>query len=324
MTAPNMRTEIAGHTLGFCVWNASGPLCSTVNQLEALGRSASPVMQAKSATFEPRTGNPLPRWWASEKISINSEGLPNKGIHYYAGLGEKLAAHGKPYVLSISGLKPGENLKMMKIVNKAPKVSWVEVNLSCPNIPGKPLLAYDFDALEQTLAELVPASNLPIGVKLPPYFDVAHFKRVADILNKHSGAISFVVCCNTIGNGLIIDPELEEPVIARSFGGIAGFAAKATALANVKKFSELLRGIDVVGAGGIQTGKDVFEFILCGAKACMVATEFRKEGPRLFARLERELREIMAAKGYKSLSDFQGKLKPAGTSKLQKNAQSKL
>jgi len=301
-------TAICGVDLDFCVWNASGPLCSTSRQLEALERSDASVVQSKSATYSERLGNPMPRYAETELASINSEGLPNKGINYYVNCASEIRC--KPYVVSISGLKPGENEKMIKRINQSDEVAWVEINLSCPNIPGKPLVAYDFDQLEQALTKLVPITKHAVGVKLPPYFDMNHYETVANILNRFP--ISFVVCCNTMGNGLIIDPKTDLPVIAPKggLGGIAGASIKPTAMANVRMFRTLLKNdIDIIGAGGVSTGRDVYDYILCGASAVQVATQFRKEGPKLFARLKKELKEVMAARGYTKLSDFKNSLR---------------
>lgn len=50
----------------------------------------------------------------------------------------------------------------------------VELNLSCPNVPGKPQIAYDFETTE-ILTEVFSYFTKPLGVKLPPYFDIVHF-----------------------------------------------------------------------------------------------------------------------------------------------------
>merc|ERR1719510_748558 len=92
------------------------------------------------------------------------------------------------------------------------------------------------------------------------------------------------------------------------FGGIAGAAIKPTALANVRQFSTRLNGIKVIGAGGVRTGEDVFQHILCGASGVQVATEFKREGVGIFARLERELKDVMRKKGYRSIAEFRGML----------------
>ena len=84
-----------------------------------------------------------------------------------------------------------------------------------------------------------------------------------------------------------------------------------TALANVRKLRELLdAGIDVVGVGGIQSGRDAYDMLLVGANACQVATAHWKEGPKCFDRIHDELRAIMKSKGYASVKEVIGKLKP--------------
>mmetsp|Transcript_24927 Transcript_24927/g.52788 ORF Transcript_24927/g.52788 Transcript_24927/m.52788 type:complete len:168 (+) Transcript_24927:2-505(+) len=94
------------------------------------------------------------------------------------------------------------------------------------------------------------------------------------------------------------------------YAGLSGPAVKYTALANVKAMRELLDpSIDVVGVGGVQSGMDAFEMILCGAKAVQVGTCHWVEGPKCFDRIDGELRDIMKRKGYGSVDDFRGKLK---------------
>ena len=67
--------------------------------------------------------------------------------------------------------------------------------------------------------------------------------------------------------------------------------------------------IDVIGAGGVASGKDAFDMILCGAKAVQVGTCHWTEGPTCFDRISTELENIMRKKGYSSIDDFRGKLK---------------
>lgn len=139
-----------------------------------------------------------------------------------------------------------------------------------------------------------------------------HFERAAACINSFEG-IAFVVCINTVGNALVVDFEAEQPLIhpKGGFGGIGGGLVKYTALANVKKMRELLRpDIDVVGVGGVRTGRDAFELILCGASAVQVGTLHWSQGPACFDRIEAELRQIMQEKGYSSLEEFRNKLKP--------------
>lgn len=209
-------------------------------------------------------------------------------------------------------------MDMLTKVYNTPGIAAIELNLACPNIPGKPMIAYDYDQFDQALARVCKHpqfGKIPLGLKLAPYFDMPHFDRVAEICCKYP--IKFIVCVNSIPNGLFIDADNEcEGFVPKSgLGGIGGGFCKHTALANVRHFYKLLQknnrpDIDVIGVGGISTGRDAFEYILCGAKAVQVGTCHWTEGPGCFDRIAKELEDLMKSKGYRSIEDFRGKLKP--------------
>ena len=48
--------------------------------------------------------------------------------------------------------------------------------------------------------------------------------------------------------------------------------------------------------GGIYTGKDAFEHILCGASAVQIGTKLHKEGTNCFTSIGNQLKEIMIKK----------------------------
>jgi dihydroorotate dehydrogenase (fumarate) len=237
-------------------------------------------------------------------------GLPNLGYKAYLEMVPKLKALGKPVVVSISGFSIEDNIEMVSAFQKS-DVDLIEVNFSCPNIPGKAQVAYDFEQVECALKALTVLGDKPIGIKLAPYFDMSHFIAMANILKKFP--VKFITCVNSIGNTLIIDPITESPIIKPKggFGGLCGDYIKPIGLANVRAFRELLSDdIQIIGVGGIKTGVDAFEYLLAGADAVQIATCFEKEGASCFERIENELVAFMANKGYQKLSDAKGKLKP--------------
>jgi dihydroorotate dehydrogenase (fumarate) len=236
-------------------------------------------------------------------------GLPNLGYKYYNEITPKLKSYGKPLIASIAGAESQEYKKIVETFNSS-NVDILEINLSCPNVVGRPQIGYDFEMSEEIMGIVGDVSDKPWGVKLPPYFDFVHFEEMASILN--SSKISFIVSINSIGNALFIDWKTEKVLIKPKggFGGLGGKYIKPTALANVRKFHELLnKKIKIVGVGGIYSGIDAFEFILSGATLLQLGTSFAQEGPQIFERVSRELKVIMEKKGYKSLEDFRGKLK---------------
>jgi dihydroorotate dehydrogenase (fumarate) len=236
-------------------------------------------------------------------------GLPNLGFRKYVEFIPQLKKFNKPVIASVSGLKLEDNIEIIKAFNET-DVDLIELNLSCPNIVGKPQVGYDPEAVKKTVTAVGKICQKPWGVKLHPYFDFVHYEETADILN-HS-RISFVTCINSVGNGLVIDPFQEAVVIKpkNGFGGIGGQFIKPIGLGNVRKFRELLKpAIQIIGVGGIISGLDVFEYILAGADAVQLGTIFQQEGAAAFKRIEQELAEVMEQKGYGRIEDFKNKLK---------------
>ncbi|SCU82260.1 LAME_0C00364g1_1 [Lachancea meyersii CBS 8951] len=292
--------------------NASGVHCLTVEELNDLKDSQAGGFITKSATTLERAGNPEPRYFATSLGSINSMGLPNKGFEYYleyvTNYQEKHPNGNVPF-FSVAGMSLKENIKLLSAIQASAFEGVTELNLSCPNVPGKPQVGYDFEMTEETLNRVFQFFKKPLGVKLPPYFDFAHFDIMANILNKFP--LAYVNCVNSIGNGLYVDVETQSVVIKpkNGFGGIGGDYIKPTALANVRAFyTRLNPSIKVIGTGGIKSGQDAFEHLLCGATMLQVGTALYEEGISVFERLEMELKEIMDKKGYKSIDEFRGKL----------------
>jgi dihydroorotate dehydrogenase (fumarate) len=291
--------------------NASGVHCMTTEELDELSTSAAGAFITKSATLEHRAGNPEPRYFDVPLGSINSMGLPNNGLRYYLDyVSKKQQTTTTPIFFSIAGMSVAEDLAMLKQIQESDFSGITELNLSCPNVPGKPQVAYDFEETEHILKEAFAFFKKPLGIKLPPYFDLVHFDQMAAILNQFP--LAYVNSINSIGNGLFIDPTTESVVVKpkNGFGGIGGEYVKPTALANVRAFYTRLKPeIKIIGTGGIRNGQDAFEHLLCGATLLQIGTELHKEGPSIFARIEKELAAIMAEKGYQTIAEFRGKLK---------------
>lgn len=306
----DISTKIAGVKLESCIFNTSGPTDVTLEELEVIGRSKSSAITMKSCTLEPRTGNPEPRYADLEYGSINSMGLPNLGYKAYIKFSAILKKkYKKPIIASISGMTLEDNVIMFGAFNDS-QADLIEFNPGSPNTIGKPIVGYDTEEMDRLLDAIANVCQKPWGVKLPPYFDLVHFDQIAEVIKKYP--VKFVTCINSIGNGLVINPYTETTVIKPKggLGGISGKYIKYTTLANVHRFYELFNDkIQVIGVGGVYGGIDVFELLLAGASAVQIGTAFLQQGPGIFAKVQQELADIMQMKGYKKLSDFQGKLK---------------
>jgi dihydroorotate dehydrogenase (fumarate) len=309
MTEPDLSCTIAGVRFPLCLMNASGALCVTREELEALGRSSAGAIVTKSMTIEFRKGNPEPRYYPFPGGSINSMGLPNLGYQAYAELIPALKTFKKPVIASVAGLCEDDFPEIARTISKAGP-DLIEVNLSCPNIAGKPQIGYDFEASERLIRKVRAVVDRPMGVKLPPYFDPAHHAAMAEVLKRTP--VEFLSLINSVGNALVIDPEREAVVIKPKggFGGLGGSVIKAVALANVRAFWKAFDGrIPIIGVGGVTSGTDVFEHLLAGASAVQVGTALVEEGTGVFDRLAAELRDVLKKKSYPSATSVVGRLK---------------
>ncbi len=302
-------TTIGTFSFDNCLMNAAGVYCMTREELSEVDASAAGSFVTKTGTLEARTGNPEPRYADTIFGSINSMGLPNKGFQYYLDYVTELQnqPNSKNHFLSLVGMSPEETHTILKSVQSSAYQGLVELNLSCPNVPGKPQIAYDFETTETILKEVFSYYTKPLGIKLPPYFDIVHFDQAAEIFNKFP--LTFVNCINSVGNGLVVKDETVVIKPKNGFGGIGGDYVKPTALANVHAFYQRLNpSIQIIGTGGVKSGRDAFEHILCGASMVQLGTSLHQEGTAVFDRVTTELKHIMEEKGYQTIEDFRGKL----------------
>jgi len=311
-----LSINLINRDLPTCIFNASGPRCTTLEELMPLAQSEyTAITLSKSCTLEPREGNPLPRYYENDQLTINSTGLANQGYQYYEKISGVLnyLNHRKPFMVSVAGLNQANNLTIVDHMNQSSAVAAIELNLSCPNVIGKPQTGYDLEASEDLLRKVFDLSSTgetPIGLKMPPYFDPVQITNMADLLSNFP--ISFITCINSLGNGLVLDPDTESVTIKpkNGLGGIGGSVVKPFALSNVYQFRQALHSsVDIIGCGGISTGTDAFEHILVGATAVQVGSTFMRDGVDCFQRITHELTDLMKQKGYTELDQFRGQVK---------------
>ena len=70
---------------------------------------------------------------------------------------------------------------------------------------------------------------------------------------------------------MAVNARTRRPELARVVGGLSGPAVKPVALRMVWQCYNAVK-IPILGMGGIATGEDAVEFMLCGATAVAVGT----------------------------------------------------
>jgi dihydroorotate dehydrogenase (fumarate) len=306
----NISGQLEGVQFRNVFMNASGARCTSKEDLHGLGNSTAGAIVIKSTTFQPREGNALPRYFHHDLGSINSTGLANPGYEEYCKWIPELKEHGKPIISSIAGFSKDEYVTMAQALEAA-GADILEINLSCPNVVGKPQVGYECDQSEAVLSAVKDVTKKPVTVKLPPYFDIVHREQIAAVLK--DTRISGITLVNSMGNALIVNPDTERAAIKpkHGLGGLGGKYIKPITLGNVFSFHQLMgKNFPIFGCGGIYSGMDAFEHFLCGAQFVQVGTHYQEKGAGIFETIQNELHAIMEQKGYNSIEQFRGKLKP--------------
>jgi dihydroorotate dehydrogenase (fumarate) len=308
-----LSQNFCGLELGSFAYNGSGVQNTSYDDLKRLaGFKGLEIINTKSATIQPRKGNDEPNLLYTSGYSFNSKGLPNPGFEKTLELVATLNPEVRQYIsFSLYGSNLQDTLYMIKEVNTQNIADIIEVNLSCPNIVGKPIIGYDIEMMDTALKEIQKLrKNTPIGVKLPPYLDSFQFENISRLLLKYS--IDYIVCCNSVPNCLVVDTLTETSAITpnNGLGGLGGKAIKPIILGNVWSFYNCLQGrVRIVGLGGVGGGSDAFEYLLAGADLVQVATGIHTNGAQSFDIINTELTQIMDEKRYTNIAEVRGKLK---------------
>ncbi len=280
-----LGVELGPLTLRSPLIGASGTVGSVVDFVGVSVPAAYGAMVAKSVAGKPWAGRAAPRIAPAGVGMINGIGIQNPGIDaWVAEVGPQIASAGVPVWGSSVGTESDEFALVSKGLEAA-GVQAVEINLSCPNLHGGGLIAFDPGASAAVVSAVRGAISVPIGAKLAP--DASSIAEVAGAVAK-AGA-DWVVVANT-AMGAAIDIETRRPKISGFIGGYSGPPLKPIALRCVVEIHRQHPELAIIGCGGVMCGKDVIEYLMAGASAVAVGTAHFAEpkvGKRLLAEIDR-------------------------------------
>lgn len=221
----------------------------------------------KTITLQPKSGNPPPRIAETPQGMLNSIGLENPGLKAFICENIPfLQKIGVPIVVSIAGEYPGEFAEISRLLSKIEAVSALELNLSCPNLDRKRLIAQDARATYQVVKAVRKATKLTVISKLSPNVtDITVIAKAAE--RAGSDALSLV---NTFF-GMAVDLKTKRPKLGNVTGGLSGPAIRPQALWMLRQVFKTVK-IPLIGMGGIMNSRDALEFIICGATAVASGT----------------------------------------------------
>ena len=304
-----LETQFCGLRLKNPVIAASGTFgygleFKTIVDLESLGG-----LVVKGLSREPIEGNPPPRVVETASGMLNSIGLQNVGVRaFVADKLPELARLKTAVFANVFGYRPEDYVEVIRVLEDAEGLAGYELNVSCPNTKHGGM---QFAADPGLLAEVVgmskkAAPRRPLIVKLSPNVtDIALMGRAAE--EAGADAISLI---NTFV-ALAVDARTRKPRVGAGLAGLSGPAIKPIALRMVYQVAKAVK-VPVIGLGGIATGEDVAEFMICGASAVEVGTATFWD-PRRPQDLAAELDRFLDGAGISSAADLIGTLRMGGS-----------
>ena len=219
----------------------------------------------KGTFLKPRPGNKPIRVCETPAGMLNSIGLQNPGVEYFAKYDLPwLRQFDTAVIVNAGGSSIEEYVELCKVLNTL-DIDGVELNLSCPNVSaGCMAFGTSYEGVKEVTSKVRKGLDKPLIVKLTP--------NVTDITLPAKGAedagADAVSAINTL-LAMKIDIDKRKPVLANNTGGLSGPAIRPVAVRMVYQIAKAVK-IPVLGLGGIVSGEDAIEFMLAGAKAISI------------------------------------------------------
>ncbi len=222
----------------------------------------------KGTSLKLRPGNPAPRICEVPGGMLNSIGLQNPGVEYFAEFDLPwLRKFDTKIIVNACGSTIEEYVDLCRILNKL-DIDGVELNLSCPNVKAGCLaFGTTYQGVKEVTSQVRKVlTDKPLIVKLTP--------NVTDITEPAKGAedagADGVSGINTL-LGMKIDIDKRKPVLANNTGGFSGPGVKSVGVRMVYQMSKAVK-IPILGMGGITCGEDAIEYMLAGATAVSIGS----------------------------------------------------
>ena len=214
----------------------------------------------KGTSLRPKSGNKPSRVCETPSGMLNSIGLQNPGVEYFANNDLPfLRKFDTKIIVNACGSSIDEYVELCKILNNM-DIDGVELNLSCPNVKeGCMAFGNTYEGVKKVTSEVRKVLDKPLIVKLTPNVtDIAGIAKGVE-----DGGADAVSLINTL-LAMKIDIYKRKPVLANNTGGLSGPAIRPVAVRMVYQVAQAVN-IPIMGLGGIVSGEDAIEFMLAGA-----------------------------------------------------------
>ena len=260
MRSMNTKVNFAGIEMKNPVTVASGTFGYGREYADFFDLGKLGAIITKGTSLRPKSGNKPSRVCETPSGMLNSIGLQNPGVEYFANNDLPfLRKFDTKIIVNACGSSIDEYVELCKILNNL-DIDGVELNLSCPNVKeGCMAFGNTYEGVKKVTSEVRKVLDKPLIVKLTPNVtDIAGIAKGVE-----DGGADAVSLINTL-LAMKIDIYKRKPVLANNTGGLSGPAIRPVAVRMVYQVAQAVN-IPIMGLGGIVSGEDAIEFMLAGA-----------------------------------------------------------
>ena len=144
--------------------------------------------------------------------------------------------------------------------------------------------------------------DVPVFMKMSPHPNIQEIAKAVE----NAGADGLVMI-NSFGPCMGIDVETGLPVMGSEagYGWLSGAAIKPLAVRCIYDAAKVVK-VPIIGAGGVENGRDAAEMLMAGATAVQVCTAAILKGPGVYGKITRELDAFLDSHGYTDITQIKG------------------
>lgn len=303
-----LKTNIFGKNITNLIGMAAGfdKDAEVYNSLFKLGYG---FVEVGTVTPLKQYGNPKPRMFRLEedKALINRLGFNSSGAESVCSR----IKNNPPK--SLLGINIGPNKDTSNRINDYliglrtfyNLADYLTINISSPNTENLRSF-HNQQELENLISAIdkekkVLKTKIPTTIKISPDISGNQIDQIAEVLLNYN--ISAIIISNTTENNrdsLVNSNKYQK-------GGLSGKPLEEKSNLLIKKFYKIFQGkIKIIGVGGVDSGKSVYEKLLCGANLIQLYTGMVYEGPNIVNKIIEELNGILKKEGISDLNTIIG------------------
>lgn len=303
-----LKTNIFGKNITNLIGMAAGfdKDAEVYNSLFKLGYG---FVEVGTVTPLKQYGNPKPRMFRLEedKALINRLGFNSSGAESVCSR----IKNNPPK--SLLGINIGPNKDTFNRINDYliglrtfyNLADYLTINISSPNTENLRSF-HNQQELENLISAIdkekkVLKTKIPTTIKISPDINGNQIDQIAEVLLNYN--IPAIIISNTTENNrdsLVNSNKYQK-------GGLSGKPLEEKSNLLIKKFYKIFQGkIKIIGVGGVDSGKSVYEKLLCGANLIQLYTGMVYEGPNIVNKIIEELNGILKKEGISDLNNIIG------------------